>query len=332
MTFIVNFFIAVYSLAVIFDIIRLLTHKKNPFEIFSFPLGICCAVMAVVEIIVLKKGVVEFIIVTVLFIITFIIERIRENINIKDHININYVNIEECSRKNKPLFSLMYAYSEAKMNNETVLLNLLEKHDVYRNAIEGYFNKSNLVISHLDNYIQLQMDDCANLLKIKTQCETIFPKLKKSATSCNKAFTDFSKNLDKTNASFECFRKGESIYDIMKSLADDSGKITRLIDVEIIPDIHSIKEKNSGFKEILYTFFNDTIEFCTYKVATTLDSIDEKYRKNVMNQEGIIKEFEKISDALSDYGKKMDEIVGKNGAYLNKNLFVLSKILETYRQ
>jgi hypothetical protein len=240
---------------------------------------------------------------------------------------------EEYLSQDKPIFTLMDVYSDLKLKNQSALANLLDMQIKNKNIYEKNVEENAKLANALDKYIVVQNEECLNLLNEMNKCELAFLSLETNAKNCNNAFTDFQRKLDNANASFEYYQDSETlINDIQYSFhalyTYKSDMIMKEID-DIILKLNNIALKCSGFQDFHKPLFH-WADIYSVKIEATLKLLQEKYMRDTTNNRELVEAFKEISNTIVNFEMKIKEIIGVNELFLHKNLFVLSKILETY--
>ena len=211
------------------------------------------------------------------------------------------------------------------------LADLLSKQAIYKQSIEENIDKQQKIIDHLDSHFQLQKENCLNLIKEKNEYERLFQNLNINAKNCNDSFIAFHQKLDNTNSSFK-YNSNASVllHDLESSFhllyTQNSQTLMKEID-DIASNIINILYKCSSFPEYLKPI-NNIIDHYSFKIDTTLNSFVKENERNTMNHEDLVKALGMLSKTILNFETEIEKILGINEVYLNKNIFVISKILE----
>jgi hypothetical protein len=336
--FIYSFIVICGLICLIFDITNISKNRIYKkyiyktssiiFEKTNFSVGIFCAVIIALNIVFSMAQVMMFFVIVILTMLSFIIEKMRENIN-KNNTFKNENNPE-----NKLVFSMMNIFSELKIKNHHTLTSLLEKQNDLKVSIERYFDEKRKIMVNIDDYVKMQKTQCSKLLEKRDKCEIMFQELERNAKTSNDMFGIFKKNLNSIDASFKYYNDSDTICNDLKYsfhvlYTHRSEALMREID-DCVSKLNNIFLKCTNFTDYLKPYFQ-TINIYSSRIETTIKYFEDKNLENIKNNNDFVKICEIISETITKNEMKMDKIMGTNELYLNKNLFVLSKILETYK-
>jgi hypothetical protein len=239
--------------------------------------------------------------------------------------------MDEDKTRENPIYSLMTTFSEMKLIRQKALGDLLTNQAIYRQSIEENIDKQKKIIEHLDSYFQLQREDCLDLIKQKNEYEILFQNLIINAKKCNDSFIAFNQKLDGINSSFK-YNSNASVllHDLESSFhllyTHNSQTLMKEID-DIASSINNILYKCSSFPEYLKPI-NNIIDHYSFKIDTTLNSFNKENKINTMNHDDLLRVIELISKTILNFETEIEKVLSINEMYLNKNIFVLSKMLE----
>jgi hypothetical protein len=273
------------------------------------------------------EGISKLVVAGIFILISFFVERIREYL----HLNNLVIPNKESISEHKPIFAFIDTYYELIKANKNILENIYEAHSTFSRQTEQARAELHLANSRVNDYIDIQKVQCLTLLKHKKRCESIFKTLEENAEKCSHAFSVFEQKLNDSNAALECTLNSEILLtDILNSFQKEynqtSGDMMMQTD-RILSVLSSFSYKYSQFHSFLKPYEN-IIDIYSVKIDSTLRKFGENH---TINQQELLKAAESIHNTTLNFEQEFKNLFGIGEVYLQKNLFVLSKILETYK-
>jgi hypothetical protein len=295
------------------------------FDLLNLPLAAFVAILSTAGMFINGEGISKLVIASIFILISFFIERVREHL----HLNKSAVSDKENISEHKPLFAYIDTYYELIKINKNILKDIYDAQSTFSRQAEQTMIELHLANSRISDYIDFQKAQCLTLLENRNSCESIFKTLEENAERYNHAFSVFEQKLSAANTAIEYTLNSEKLLnDIFNSFQKEYNQNSEDIMIQsdrILSVLNSLVYKCSQFQHFLKPYEN-VIDIYSIKIDSTLMNLEKKYNAN---QTEVLKASESIHDNILNFEKEFKKIFGISELYLQKNLFVLSKILET---
>jgi hypothetical protein len=229
----------------------------------------------------------------------------------------------------------VFAYIDLYREIEKINLGLIQQLSTSQSGMLSQFEitdkETNSIMEKIDNYTQLQNSECQKLLERKNDIDDFFKELSGKVGEFCGVFKQYEKKLGNSSKALIYYKEGESLMadinesfqskykqsanDFMRRLDDTERQLIRVVDE--------------------YSKFNNFIQPHTRKISVyniRMDSILQSLENEIDSKQRILEKTSKeIATTVEEANKNMSETLMHLNLYLNKNTFVLSKILDTYK-
>jgi uncharacterized protein YukE len=263
----------------------------------------------------------------IIAIIAFVLERVIEHTQLTRISSIP----DEQIITNKAVFAYIDLYREVEHIHRDLIQKIAGSQSELLNQSELTHEKYHLVAERIDGYIQLQMIECQKLLEGRNKLEQLFSDLSSQTEQFCTTFEQYEEKLKKSNKSLLYYEKGTFlIEDINESFASRYKQtaneiITHLEDTE--KQLRKVVDQYSRFNEHMRPF-NEKINVYGVRMESAIHALQKGSESKQMILEDT---SNKIVKALEELNDNMEKTLHDTDQFLQKNYFVLSKILETYR-
>jgi transposase len=225
-------------------------------------------------------------------------------------------------------------YSEISKSYAGILSDIAKAEKLFAeqaNEAEAVFARTN---AHIESYTRLQNEQCVEIIKGKNDVNAIFKTLEISATSIKNSFTQFNHKLEASAAALEYCGESEKLLEDINISFKDLFYQNRVLDDELIRKVERLLSSidTLAFKcaniQSLPKSYSDIIGVYSAKIETTFNSF---IKNDAIKQADIAKLCETIAAFLGEKDAELLDINKSIAVYLLKNRFVLTKILETYK-
>ena len=320
-----------YKIKHIFSKVCDLTIKF--FLVWHVPLLILQTIFAMLDIFAFFNETGKMIFTVIITVICIFIERLIEHVRYTGVFNTDTIAV---SLDHEPNNIAVFAYIDLYREIEKINLGLIQQLSTSQSDIMLQFekteNETNLIIEKIDSYAQLQNTECKELLEKKNEMINFFEELCRKAEDVCNVFVECEKKLDNSNKALIYYDEGETLMaDVNKSFISMYTKSAN----DFIKRLDNVEQQLRGVVD-QYSGFNDFIQPHIQKVSIyniRMDNVLQSLTKGINSRHALLENTSKeITNTFAETNKKINETLDYLFVYLQKNAFVLSKILDTYKE
>jgi hypothetical protein len=232
---------------------------------------------------------------------------------------------------NTAVFSYIDLYREIEKINLSLIDQLSTSQTDLLSQYKLTQKETNNILEQIDNYIKLQNSEAHDLLEKKNIFDDFFEELCTRMESFCLVFKQYEEKLNNSSKAMiyyenshnltadinESFRTTyrQSANEFMRRLDDTDRQLRRVVD------------QYSKFKDYIQPHI-EKVSVYNAKMDTTLQSL----KKEIESKQTMLENTSnRIGKTVREMHNTMKETLNNLDHYLSKNLFVLSKILETYK-
>jgi methyl-accepting chemotaxis protein len=297
------------------------------FLLFYIPLTIMMVLFCVMDIFVFSKYPTRLLFTTIITTIAFVLERVIESTQLAGSFSTS----SESIITNKAVFAYIDLYHEVERINRDLIQQLADSQSGLLSQFEQTQKKINYISEHIDGYVQWQTAECQKLLEERNKLEQFFSDLGLRTEQLCGVFVEYEKKLNNSSkALLYCEKGAVLIEDIQESFVSryqqtSNEFIRRLDDTE--NQLRKVVEQYSRFKDHMGPY-NEKVAVYGSRIESTIQSL----QKSSDSKQAVLENTSnEIIKALGGQNDIMEKTLNDVDQFLRKNIFVLSKILETYR-
>jgi hypothetical protein len=243
----------------------------------------------------------------------------------------NYIHPNNYEVNNTAVFAYIDLYREI----EKINLGIINQLSISQSSLLSQFELNNNqvynVVDTINNYVQLQYTECKILLERKNDFDNSFVELKNSVVSFSNIFEQYKNKLENSSKALVYYKESYIlISDINESFQSgyklsSNAFMKRLDDVE--QQLKKIVDEYSKLNNFILPHMQNISVY-----NSRIDTILNYLKNGIDNKQSILKDTSKeISSTIQKMNNDLKETLEHLYLYLEKNAFVLSKILETYK-
>ena len=232
---------------------------------------------------------------------------------------------------NTAVFAYIDLYREIEKINGGLIQRLSTSQSDLFSQFETTNKETNFIMENINNYTQLQNSECQNLLEIKNDIYSFFNDLSINIRDFCNIFKQYEEKLENSCNALVYYEKGGSLLaDINESFESKFMQSTR----DFTRQLEHIEQQLKRIVEE-YSKFNNLIKPHTLTIGHYNDRMDivlQSLRNGIDTRQTILVDKSKeIADSVKEANNDLNETLEKLNSYLTRNMFVLSKIFNTYK-
>jgi len=298
------------------------------FLILHIPLLLIKAIFATMDIFVYLNGTYQMLNTIIIAVFVIILERFIEHLQFHNSLIV----YNEYQPNNTAVFAYIDMYREI----ENINLELLKQIKNSESGILSQFNENEALIKSImdkiDSYLLMQNNECQLLLTRKNSIFDMLNALSNKAAGFNYEFGQFDNKLKNAGKALHYYENSESlIVDIKESFSTRYKQSANEL-------IKRIDDTEQQLKKIVdeFTGLNDYIQPHMQKINVyniRIDTVLQSLKESRDNKYSMLENTStKIAETVNDAGKNLNETLGYLNLFLQRNSFVLKKILESYEE
>jgi methyl-accepting chemotaxis protein len=232
---------------------------------------------------------------------------------------------------NTAVFSYIDLYREIEKINLGLIRQLSESQSGMLSQFETTNKETNDIMEKIDGYVQLQNAECQKLLERKNDMDNFFGELSGRAEDFCYTFQQYKERLENSSGALTYYAESESL------IADINESFQSRYKQSANDFMRRIEDTEYQLRRVVgeYSKFNDFIQPHAQKISVynaRMDSILQALENGIDSKRMMLEKTSKeIAAAVGEANGHINETLMHLNVYLNKNVFVLSKILETYQ-
>jgi hypothetical protein len=308
-------------------IIRICDFTIKCFLALHIPLLLLKIIFSMMDMFVIFNGADQLLTTIIIAIIAIVIERFIEYTRFSEF----FARPSDYVANNTAVFAYIDLYREIERINLGLIQQFSASQSGMLSQLEITNKETNNIMAKIDNYAQLQNSECQKLLERKNDIDAFFKELSEGVGDFCCIFKQYEEKLENSNKALIYFKEGDSLMadinesfqskykqsanDFMRRLDDTERQLIRIVDE--------------------YSKFNNFIQPHMQKISVynaKMDAILQSLKNGIDSKQTILEKTSKeIAGTVEEANKNMSETLAYLNLYLNKNTFVLSKILDVYK-
>ncbi|MDR2194419.1 MAG: hypothetical protein LBP19_08145 [Treponema sp.] len=300
------------------------------FDLANIPLAVLTVSSCALALLLESNGMTVLILSGIFVIISCITGKIREHV----FSPVVYDDSASPAWEYKADFAYIDTDHEIRKINATLLSAISETEERFQKQANGTTAALDYVNEAIKTYLALQKEECSHLLTEKKRCEAAFNALGVAAHTVKTSFEQFASKLDYSAAALRYCGESEALLKDIHLSFKDSFAQNRMVDEElmknidaILSNLHALTFKCAAIQSFPKAY-TDAIGNYSVKMEAALKSFEDN---NKTKQETIATMCGECARIVSGEYEEMRHILQAVAKYLHKNTFVLTKILETYK-
>jgi len=297
------------------------------FLAWHIPLLLLQTIFSIIDMFTFLNGISRLLTTIVITVISVIIERFIEHGQFTEYFKGPFA----YEANNTAVFAYIGLYSEIEKINRELIQQISISQSGLLSQFEMTNKETNFIMENINNYVQIQNSECQQLLEIKNDIYIFFNELSLNIRDFCSVFKQYENELEYSCNALKYYEKGESLLeDINESFKSkfeqSSNKFTGRID-DIERKLLRIVDGYSEFNNLIQSH-TERIKFYHPRMENVLQSL----QKGIDTKQSIlVDKSREIADSVKEANNDLNDTLKKLNSYLNNNIFVLSKIFNTYK-